>query len=234
MSEISRCEALPARHTAALGQRSHATASTDGPVVHSPAPADAGDDAAWVLIPTALAPDVVLRLLDDPERILRINPHWNFETWERNAGDVFQLRVRDTSSGRNWSTSGRIERCDDGLWLVYAAGIKASTRFRVEADGTGSRLWVIDDYGRLPPKQRTARLDEVDRTLPAWGEALHRYLTGWERWGRWPPWRWYMERVWQPMSPLARRIARLLIWVSLFELAVFLLLVGVLALERGR
>jgi hypothetical protein len=198
------------------------------------APAEAGEDSAWTMVPTALAAGELLRQLDDPERLLRVNPHWNFAAWELDPDESFRLRVRDTLADRSWETSGRIERHDDGLRLVYADGLKAATRFRIEADGPGARLWVIDDYGRLPAAERAMRLDEVDRTLPAWGEALGRYCAGWRRWHRWPPWRWYMERVWRRMTPLARRIARLLIWISVIELAVFVLLVAVLALEQGR
>lgn len=227
MTESATCEGLAARRVA------DPTPGSD-PSLPVTAPADAGDDAAWVMVPTALAQDKLLRLLEDPERLLRVNPRWIFETWEYDTAGVFRLRVRDSVDGRNWDTEGQVERCADGLRLRYREGLKASTRFRVEADGTGSRLWVIDDYGRLPASEREDRLDEVDRSLPAWGEALGRYLAAWRRWGRWAPWRWYMERVWRRMTPLARRIVRLLIWVSVFELAVFLLLVGVLALEQGR
>jgi hypothetical protein len=229
MSELGGCAALPAH--AGVDPLPPATAEPSASVT---APAEAGEDCAWTLVPTALAAGELLRLLDDPERLLRVNPHWNFETWELGPGAGFRLRVRDTLADRSWETSGRIERHDDGLRLVYADGLKAATRFRIEADGPGARLWVIDDYSRLPAAERAMRLDEVDRTLPAWGEALGRYCAGWRRWHRWPPWRWYMERVWRRMTPLARRIARLLIWISVIELAVFVLLVAVLALEQGR
>jgi hypothetical protein len=197
------------------------------------APEGVGEDAAWVAVPTALTPERLAWLIDDPERILRVNPCWVFEAWQQPEPDRFALHVRDTVHARQWATNGRIERLPDGVRLVFDDGLKASTRFRVERDDTGTRLWVIDDYGRLPAAEREARLDEVDRTLPAWGQALERYLAGWHRWGRQRAWRWYMERLWRRMTPLARRVARLLIWATVIEFVVFLMLIAVLTVNRS-
>ena len=197
------------------------------------APEGAGDDAAWVAVPTALPHDRLAWLVDDPERLLRVNPCWVFEAWERPTPERFALRVRDTVHERLWTTEGRIERLDDGLRLVYDDGLKATTRFRIEHGDAGTRLWVIDDYGRLPSAEREARLDEVDRSLPLWGRALEHYLAGWLRWGKYRVWRWYMERWWRRMTPLARRVSRLLIWATVIEFVVFLMLIVVLTVERG-
>ena len=41
-----------------------------------------------------------------------------------------------------------------------------------------------------------------------------------------------MERVWQPMTPLGRRVTRLVIGVTVVELLVFVLLVAVLVDEK--
>ena len=198
------------------------------------APEGVGEDAAWIAVPTELPTDRLAWLVADPERMLRVNPCWVFESWSRPAQDRFSLRVRDTVHERTWAAEGYIEPLDDGLRLHYDEGLKASTRFRVESGAEGTRLWVIDDYGRLSAEEREARLDEVDRSLPAWGGALERYLAGWQRWGKYRLWRWYTERVWRPMTPLARRVVRLLIWATVIEFAVFVLLVAVLSVESGR
>lgn len=108
------------------------------------------------------------------------------------------------------------------MLLDYDEGIKAFTRFLVEPDGEGTRLWIVEDYGRLSEEERRARMDEVDRSLTRWGQDLYRYLRSWSRWSHFASWRWYMERVWRPMKPLARRIVRLLIWATVAELLFFL------------
>ena len=157
--------------------------------------------------------------------MLRVNSQWVFQSWKRTALDRFRLRIENQSNGRTWETSGTIVSSPDGLRLDYDQGIKAFTRFLVEPHAEGARLWVIEDYGRLSEDERRTRTDEVDRSLTRWGQDLYLYLRAWARWSRFAPWRWYMERIWHPMAPLARRIARLLIWATVAELFLFLGLV---------
>lgn len=193
-----------------------------------PIPPGVGGDAAWVGVTTGLSVTEVLALLDDPERFLRVNSRWEFEVWEQPSPDCFRLRIHNQSNGRTWETPGSVRRLPDGIRLDYDEGIKASTRFLVESAQGGARLWVVEDYSRLPEAERRARKDEVDSSLTQWGHDLFRYLRAWRRWSRLPPWRWYMERVWRPMRPLGRRVTRLLIWATVAELVVLMGLVLVL------
>ena len=195
------------------------------------APPDAGEDAAWVAVSTPLTPTALLSLMEDPERLLRVNSQWVFEIWEWLDRDRFRLRVRNLANDRQWETRGQVQWLPDGLRLDYQEGIKAFTRMRVEEDGVGSCLWIIDDYGRLPTAEREKRTDEVDRSLTRWGHDLHRYLAAWARWSHLGPWRWYMERVWRRMTPLGRRVARLVFWVTVVEFIVFLMLIAVLVVQ---
>jgi len=185
-------------------------------------PPGVGEDAAWAVVPTRLPPSEVLSLLGDPERLLRVNSQWVFASWERGESNRFRLCIENQSNDRTWQTSGTICLLQDGLRLDYDEGIKAFTRFLVEPDQKGARLWVVEDYGRLPEEERRARTDEVDPSLNRWGQDLYLYLRSWARWSRFGPWCWYMERVWRPMKPLARRIVRLLIWATAAELVFFL------------
>jgi hypothetical protein len=194
-------------------------------------PPGVGEDAAWAIVSARLPPSDVLSLLDDPERLLRVNSQWVFETWERPTLDRFRLRIENQSNNRTWETSGTIRSLPDGLRLDYDEGIKAFTRFLVEPAGEGARLWVVEDYGRLSEEERRVRSDEVDRSLTRWGQDLYLYLRSWARWSRFAPWRWYMERVWRPMKPLARRIVQLLIWATVAELLLFLALIVALRMD---
>jgi len=170
-------------------------------------------------------------MLDDPERLMRVNSQWVFEKWEWLAADRFRFSIRNLSIGRHWATEGKVLRKPDGIRLEYQDGIKTSTHLHVEETASGSRLWVTDDYSRLPEVVRKQRLDDVDRTLTRWGEDLHRYLAAWARWSHIRLWRWYMERVWRRSTPLGRRVIRLLILVTAVEFIVFLMLLMVLAIE---
>ncbi len=196
-------------------------------------PPGAGEDSAWVSVATTLAPNGLLALLGDPLRLMRVNPMWIFDSWETPGPDEVRFRIDNQSNGQVWETAAHVMRLPDGLRLDYADGIKAWTLFRVEPTETGSVLWIIDDYGRLSEAERRDRVAEVDRSLTAWGGALYRHLRAWSRWAGWRPWRWYVERHWLRMKPLSRRIVRLLIWVSVAELALFALLVALLIAERA-
>ena len=196
-------------------------------------PPDAGEDAAWLSIASDLPPEALLDLLRDPQRLLRVNSLWVFESWETLGPDRIHFRISNQSNGQIWDTQAQVVRLPDGLRLDYADGIKASTLLRVEPADHGSRLWVIDDYGRLPKAEREAKVAEVDRSLPQWGRDLYRHLQAWSRWSGVPLWRWYVEHHWLPMKPLSRRIVRLLFWVTVAELALFALLIAILVAERA-
>lgn len=197
-------------------------------------PPGAGEDSAWVSVATSLPPDGLLELLRDPQRLMRLNPLWVFESWDGAGPDAVRFRIDNQSNGQIWETTARLVRLPDGLRLDYADGVKASTLFRVEPAETGSQLWIVEDYGRLSEAERAARVAEVDRSLTPWGGALYRHLRAWSRWSGFGPWRWYVERHWLRMKPLSRRIVRLLLWVTVAELALFALLIAILVAERAR
>lgn len=176
------------------------------------------DDRAWVSIETPLSPaDLGAFIADDLERLYRINPLLVVEAFERVAPGRFRARWSNLSNGTDLDTELRVEPASDGIDIHYARGLKRVTRVRVGANGATSRLIVTDDYSGHSQAERQARLAEVDRSLNAWGRALYDYLNRWARWRWLPPWRWYMRRVWQPMTPSARRIVFLILAISIFE-----------------
>lgn len=194
------------------------------------------EDSAWVRITTDLSPAALIAFCQDAERLLRINPMYEFEEWRPDDGGRFFMRVRNLSNGRVIETLVRIEPKPDGTRIVYGSGLKAATEFHVEPPGGdrgavgGAVLVVTDDYSGTPKADREARAHEIDKSLVWWGHGLHRYLRYQARWSGFGPWTWYMRRVWQPMKPKARRIAFLLIAVTVFELATAVLVVAIFAL----
>jgi hypothetical protein len=183
----------------------------------------------WVRVATGLSPAELVAFCQDVERLLRINSMYEFEEWRREGEGRFFMRVRNLSNGRMIETPILVVPRLEGLRIVYEAGLKTATEFRVEPpggpdDGTdagvGAALVVVDDYSGTPEAERRARAGEIDKSLVWWGHDLHRYLRYWARWSGFAPWRWYMRRVWQPMKPTARRITFILIAVTVFEFAV--------------
>jgi len=181
-------------------------------------------DAAWVAVETPLALPALRDFCADVERLFRINPYLEFQTWQRGAADTCHARFRNLSNQQDVVLDLRIERASpDAFSVVYADGIKARTRFALEATAAGSRLTITDEYSRLPDAERAQRIAEVDKSLNAWGWALHEYLRHERRWGGFAPWRWYMRRLWLPMTPRSRRITYMLVLLSAAELVLVLL-----------
>lgn len=194
------------------------------------------NDAAWVVVQTGLGAEELLDFCQDVERLFRINPAYVFRRWEDLGGDLFHWAALNESNEREIDTRFSVERLSDGLAVTYASGLKTRTIFRVEPGaGAGARLVVTDDYGGTPEAEREARMDEVDTSLNSWGHGLYKYLRQWRRWSGLAPWRWYMRRVWQPMRPMARRIAFLLIVITALEFVGFLAVFAIFRLNlEGR
>ena len=196
---------------------------------------EAGKDAAWVTIETPLTADALLAFCrQDVERLFRINSQLRFEEWRQVAENEHRVRLRNLVSGRDLETGMLVEPLADGLCVTYDNGLKTATTFRVVGQDSGARLVVTDDYSGTPATERQARTDEVDRSLVQWGHDLHRYLARWNRWSRHGLWRWYMARVWQPMTPLARRVVFLLLVITAMEFAVFLMVLAIFVLELDK
>jgi hypothetical protein len=190
-------------------------------------------DAAWVTIETLLPATGLQAFIADLERLFRINSLLEIERWEAAGMDRVVLEALNLSNGKRLTSELKVERIANGLRVQYSNLLKTSTSFQVEPLAIyGSRLIVTDDYSGTPEAARRERLDEVDRSLIQWGRDLHSYLQSWRRWSWLPPWRWYMRRVWQPMKPVARRITRWILWITLAEMALVLLLIAVLVIER--
>lgn len=189
--------------------------------VKGPAP---DRDAAWVVVETPLALPALREFCADVERLFRINPYLEFQTWQCSAAYSYHVRFRNLSNQQNVVLDLRMERASqDEFCVVYGDGIKARTRFALESTAAGSRLTITDEYSRLSDAERARRIDEVDKSINAWGWALHEYLQQQERWGGFAFWRWYMRRLWLPMTPRSRRITYMLILLAAAELVLVVL-----------
>ena len=206
------------------------SASTPAATASGGAIAEDNRDQAWVRIRTELVPAELLAFVqEDPERLLRINSMYEFLAWQKAGRDTFVVHFRNRANGRALETTLGIERAPDGLIVRYGGGLKAATVFRVEpgAGGSGADLIVTDDYSRVSEAERAARLAEVDNSLNWWGQDLYRYLTYRRRWGWFSGWNWYMERVWKPMKPTARRIVYILYVITVVEIVAIVVAVAI-------
>lgn len=191
-------------------------------------PAAVPADAAWVVIETPLLPGDLAAFCRDIERLYRINPCLEFRHWRCIAPGAFAVAFRNLSNQRELALQLTLEAAAKGDFRVrYERGIKRSTRFVIEPIAAGSRLKITDEYDAAPG----ADIGEVDRSLHAWGVALKEYLQREQRWAWCAPWRWYMQRVWVPMKPSARRITFMILLVTLAEIALIALVMAIYWIE---
>ena len=105
----------------------------------------------------------------------------------------------------------------------------------------------LSDYAcRAPlPAEEVARLgaalasavhdlhrQEVDRSLVPWLAAIRGHVAGLARYGWLPGYHWWAGRFMLGMRPRQRRIARMIVWISLLEFVVFLFVAAIFWLER--
>lgn len=192
--------------------------------MESPAnPTDEEDrrDQAWVRVKTELAPGELLAFVqEDPERMFRINSMYEFLEWRKTGRDSYVFRIRNHANGRIVETTAGTEIIPEGLIVRYGGGLKASTQFRVERApaGMGADLIITDDYSHVSEAERAQRTAEVDNSINWWGQDLYRYFRYFRRWSWFPGWRWYMDRFWKPMKPVARRVVYILYVVTVVEI----------------
>jgi hypothetical protein len=191
------------------------------------------EDKAWVVIPTSMQPEELRRFCSDLERLYRINPYLEFTLWRTQAPGRVHAEFRNLSNLQDYQLDLTLVPESDGVFLVrYAAGVKAATRFEIQAATQGSTLTITDDYSQLQADERMQKAHEVDKSLPAWGQALFDYLRQQRRYGWIAPWRWYMRKVWVPMKPSARRIVWMLYVITAVELLAVLLIALIWWLEH--
>lgn len=191
------------------------------PVPAPAAPPIRSADAAWVVIPTHLAPEKLLTFCRKVERLFRVNPYLEFKTWQETRPNSYHTEFRNLSNEKDYVLDLSVIESDQSIVVAYHEGIKKTTTFSIARTAEGSSLTVTDDYDNLTPAEREERIGEVDKSLAAWGEALRVYFRRQKRWGWFAPWRWYMNRVWMNMKPSARRISWLIFLITTVEFFFF-------------
>lgn len=193
-----------------------------------------GRDAAWVVLETPLQAAELESFCSELERLYRINPFLEFESWQQRTPDGFHAVFENHSNGRRVVLDAEVRRESSRAWRVdFAAGAKRRTRFQIEPCADGSRLTITDEY-RSTEDGLPAVAADVDRSLHAWGVALKTFLERDRRWGRLPFYRAFMRKVWLPMKPAARRITFLVLVIGLADIALVALGLAIYWLEAGR
>jgi len=193
----------------------------------------AREDCARAETQVPIDADAMFEFVSDIERLLRLNPHLDIETWQR-MPDGIRLVAQNETTGRCIETAVRIETtpATRSILLSYADGLKRATTLGVESgDGQGCRLVVTERYPSIEDPQ-DPRVADVDRSLIPWVNAIRRHLLDRKRWGWLPGYDWWAGRFMPGMPPRQRRIVRMIIWISVLEFVVFLFVAAIFWLER--
>jgi hypothetical protein len=195
-------------------------------------PAGEERDAAWVVLETHWPTERLAPWLADVRRSYRINPFLEFANWEQGGPERFRAELLNHSNAQRSVLEATVARVSQQVLQVdYASGLKKCTRFEIEATPSGSRLTITEEYRASDSTDAQAK---VDHSLHAWGVALKSYLERDLRWGRLPLYRWFMERVWLPMKPSARRITFLVLVIGLADMVLVALGLAIYWLEVAR
>jgi hypothetical protein len=195
----------------------------------APAAEDAlSQDFARVEITTPLPVHELREFIGDVERLLRINPLYEFTRFEwqeePDGSRIARIEGHNHATGRPLRLRLAMREHPQGLELIWQGWLKGRTLIEACASDDASasgRLVITDDYGHLPPQERERRKDEVDTSLLPWAHALHRHLRWRPRLRLLPGALWLTDRFWLRMKPAARRISAMLIILTLAELIIF-------------
>ena len=189
----------------------------------------ASSDSAWASIKTPLSVDELKNFCRDIIRLYRINPMLEFKETKSIGENEYFFSGKNISheTAFEFEFNLKVRETENGFEVIYSKGIKSSTDFSIEAAGSGSKLTITEHYDRMSVAERKTHLGEVDKSLTNWAEYLQRFIIMWKKWSRLGPWRWYMHTVWQPMKPMARRITYMILWITVVEVALITLGVGI-------
>ena len=191
-------------------------------------------DAAWVKIVTRLDAQTLLDFCHNLERLFRLNPYLSIEYWAMPGSNLIHAKWHNSSNPTEFTLESDIEvtYLQSEIRLCYASGIKKETSLIIESHAHGSSLTVVDDYSaRVDAKDGFSVPDQVDKSLSAWGASLKSFLFHYYYLRKIPGIELAIDRFWMNLSPMARRITYLLVMITIFELVLLLVFIGVLVLS---
>lgn len=197
-------------------------------------------DHNWVTVEIpGWQPDAVAAWLRETRRLFGLHPFLRIDHWEARPDDRLQpgwhcrFTAWNALNGVTATRTMQAEPLPDGWRMTFDTGWLAALEWRWEPHGNhGTALTCTEIYHPEPttdPERNTRLLESRSGLLP-WSLAIRRhlrwrrFLRGWTLGGR------LLDRF-ARLCPAHRRLARLLLWSSLLELA--LLFLGLLLWRLG-
>ncbi|MBF0340600.1 MAG: hypothetical protein HQL95_06490 [Magnetococcales bacterium] len=190
------------------------------------------DNSNWVTIHIPWwPPEKVGEFMRDGRRLMGLHPWVRVERWRATgerleAGWQGEMSCCHEQTGLQAEYHLTWEPLVQGGCLHFDPGWKAGLQIHWESHlEQGTVLTLREHYHPLPeePETRAAWLKEFDPGLLAWSLGIRRHLFWRARLGCLPPVRWYLEWLTR-LAPFQRRFTRLLVWSSVAELLLLILL----------
>ena len=203
----------------------------------NPRPAELADNSTWVTLEIPASSVELFEFLKNTERLFRLNPYLDIKHWEeKEGGQQMHLQALNEMNGVDYDLHINLESMQPGIsfLLGYSQGLKKALEISLQAAPIPGKsiLTLREHYHQA--WQGEAQLKEIDHSLIPWGNAIRLYVRAMKAWSWFWPYRWYKEKFWLSMRPTHRRIARMLVWVTLLEFIVFLFVFVIYWLELAR
>lgn len=198
-----------------------------------------GEPVAWATVEIPAPPGEVRQYAGELAAVVRLHPYLDIRAWEGPPGPVAEGKRYRLKALNEWTGIERdivltVEQADDsGYRIGYSEGLKHALELRISPHDNGAALTLREHYREPDDASRDALNREIDRGITPWAIALRRDFLRVRRWGRNAAFRW-LRRYWLGMRARERRIARLIVWVTVLEFVVFLFVFAIYWNEATR
>lgn len=172
----------------------------------------------------SVSEDLAFKILSDLNLILRLSPYWSLKKFTPLSNGKFEATIE--YYGKNITETHAIETADFLInkrisFRVGSGGLK-EIRFLIEKNSGGIQL---TQQFLLELEDETV-LKETQNELHFWLRSIGEYLKLSGRKTLWPRFfKWFMDKAWLKLTLSERKIAMIIIAISVIELVILLVMV---------
>ncbi len=166
--------------------------------------------------------DTAYNILKDIRRLFRLNPYYEIKNFKEISADTYEMLLRNEANKFEEKQVIRVTRynADKKISIEYDSnsGMKTITTFDIQAAGKGIKIAAEDsfDLSKISDKEKTSEI--IDRTIPYWLSQIRSYLKLLEKKTLLNEIKlFYKEKIWLEMSPFGRRVAKLILILTVIE-----------------
>lgn len=169
-----------------------------------------------------IAPDAAYNILKDIRRLLRFNPYYEIKNFREIGADTYEFLLRNEANKFEEKQVLRVTRyyADKKISIEYDSnsGMKTMTTFDIQTADKGIKIAAEDNFDLSKSLDKEKISEIIDRTIPYWLSQIRSYLKLLEKKTLLNKIKlFYKEKIWLEMSPFGRRVARLMLILTVLE-----------------